>query len=75
MGRSGTIDYGLFAKTGFLLGLGLFLVGAGGELIGHAYFEPLPGWEETLFFDLEMIGLVVGFVSPFLFGVFLPLTE
>lgn len=75
MGRYGDLDYEFLAKTGFFLGLGLLVVGGGGELIGHAYFGTLPGWEETLFFDLEVIGLVVGFFSPLLFGIFLPLTE
>jgi hypothetical protein len=62
-------------RGGFFLGLGLFAPGAGGEVIGHAYFAPLPAWEETLLFDLEVIGLVVAFCSPFVFGIFLPLTE
>lgn len=75
MGRYGDLDYAFLAKAGFFVGLGLLVIGAGGELIGHAYFEPLPAWEETLFFDLEVLGLLIGFFSPFLFGIFLPLTE
>lgn len=42
MGRYGDLDYAFLVKTGLLLGLGLLVIGAGGELIGHAYFEPLP---------------------------------
>lgn len=75
MGRYGNLDYGRLAKTGFFLGLGLFVVGSGGEFIGHAFFEPLPTWETALLFDFEILGILIGFFSPFLFGVALPLTE
>jgi len=75
MGRYGNIDYPTMAKRGFLVGLALFLVGAVGGLVGPAVAGPLPQWETTLLFDLEVVGLLVGFFSPMLFGVALPLTE
>ena len=75
MARARSVDHVRLAKLGFLLGLTLFLVGAGGELLGHALYGSLPAWEDTLLFDLEAVGLVVGFVSPFLFGIALPLLE
>lgn len=75
MGRYGDLDYPRLAKGGFLLGLGLLLVGAIGGAVAHAYLEPLPPWEATLLFDIEVIGLLIGFFSPFIFGIFLPLTE
>ena len=75
MGRYGELDYPFLTKLGFFLGVGLLVIGAGGELIGHAYFESLPAWEETLFFDLEIVGILLGLLSPFVFGIFLPLTE
>jgi hypothetical protein len=75
MGRYGDLDYPTLTRTSFLLGLGLFAVGGLGELVGHAYFAPLPGWEQTLLFDLEALGLVVAFFSPIVFGILLPLTE
>jgi uncharacterized membrane protein YGL010W len=75
MGRYGDLNYEFLVKAGFLLGLGLFVIGSGGEFLGHAYFEPLPPWEDALFFDLEVIGLLIGFFSPIVFGIFLPLTE
>ncbi|PGF16508.1 hypothetical protein CP556_10520 [Natrinema sp. CBA1119] len=68
-------DYSSLAKTGFVLGLALFVVGTGSELIGHAMFGSLPQWENTLFFALTMIGFAVGFASPFVFGIIMPLTE
>lgn len=75
MGRYGDIDYPWWAKRGFLLGLGLLLFGAGGELVGHAFFEPIPAWEDALFTYSEGIGILIGFCSPWIFGVLLPLTE
>jgi len=75
MGRHGTIDHGRWAKTGFLLGLALLALGAGGEIIGRALFENLPAWENTLFVYMEGIGLTIGFFSPWIFGVALPLMD
>ena len=75
MGRYGDLDYERLTKAGFLLGLGLLVIGAAGEIVGHAYFGPIPSWEASLFFDLEVIGIVIGFFSPFVFGILLPLTE
>lgn len=71
MGRYGALDYPTLTKAGFLLGLALFLTGAvGSTLLGEG-----PSWLSTALFDAEVIGLVVGFFSPFVFGIFLPLTE
>lgn len=75
MGRYGTLDYARLARVGFLLGVAMFAVGGGGELIGHAAFESLPAWEEALFLNLEIGGILVGLASPILFGVVMPLTE
>ncbi|MFC6731124.1 MULTISPECIES: hypothetical protein [unclassified Haladaptatus] len=75
MGRYGNIDYAAVTKLGFLLSLGLFAIGAGGELIGHALYSSLPAWEETLFFDLEVIGVLGALLVPLFFGIILPLTE
>lgn len=75
MGRYGNMDYPRMTKRGFLLGLALLSIGAIGSAIGHGFFEPLPAWESTLLFDLEVIGLVIGFFSPLIFGIFMPLTE
>lgn len=75
MNQYETVNYGLLAKAGFLIGVLLFVIGAAGEIIGHMVFTTLPAWEETLLFDLEVIGLIVGFFSPIVFGIFLPLLE
>lgn len=74
-GRYGKLDYAKLTKLGFALGIGLFLTGAVGETAGHAIYGTLPAWENTLFFDLEAIGVVVALLSPFVFGIALPLTE
>jgi uncharacterized membrane protein YczE len=53
---------------GFLFGLGLFLFGVGGEILGHAIVGTLPAWENTLFTYAEGVGLVIGFFSPWIGG-------
>ncbi|WP_436928106.1 DUF7860 family protein [Halosimplex amylolyticum] len=68
-------DYPSLAKTGFLLGIALFVLGAGGELVGTAVFGGIPGWEQTLFFDMEVLGILLGLFSPLVFGIVLPLVE
>ncbi|WP_435334557.1 hypothetical protein [Haloarchaeobius sp. TZWWS8] len=71
----GNMDYPRLAKLGFLLGLGLFVGGAVAEVLGHALFGTLPAWEDALFTDSILLGIVVGFVSVFGFGIVLPLLE
>lgn len=75
MGRYGDIDYPTVTKRGFLLGVTLFVLGALGEVVGGALFGPLPAWEVALFFDMEVIGVLLFFLTPLVFGVILPLTE
>ena len=75
MTRTRGLDHARLAKLGFLLGLGLFAIGGGGEIVGHALYGSLPAWGDALLFDLEVVGLLVGFFSPFVFGVALPLLE
>lgn len=75
MTRQGNLNYSFLAKAGFLLGLGLFALGGGGELVAHTFFDPVPAWEETLLFDFEVAGLLIGFFSPFVFGIFFPLID
>jgi hypothetical protein len=75
MGRYGDLDYPKLTKRGFFLGLTMLLVGAAGEAFLPALVGPLPPWEDALLLDLEMLGLVVAFLSPVVFGFVLPLTE
>ncbi|WP_101295212.1 DUF7860 family protein [Halegenticoccus soli] len=74
-GRYGNLDYPRLTKTGFGLGVALFVVGVLGQVVGHAVLQPIPAWEETLFFDLEVLGILIGLLSPLVFGLALPLTE
>ncbi|MDZ7702323.1 MAG: hypothetical protein U5J98_09825 [Halobacteriales archaeon] len=75
MGRYGDLDYARLTKGGVAIGVALFLIGAGGEWAIHSWLTGAPTWEDALFFDLEVIGILLFAVSPFLFGIFLPLTE
>jgi hypothetical protein len=75
MGRSETLDYPRLTKLSFAFGVGLFAVGALGGVVGSAVFGSLPGWEQTLFFDAEVLGLIIALVAPLVFGIVMPLTE
>jgi hypothetical protein len=75
MGRYGDIDYPTVTRRAFLLGVSLFLIGALGEVVGHALFGTLPGWEETLLFEAEVIGVLLALIAPIVFGLIMPLTE
>jgi hydrogenase/urease accessory protein HupE len=69
------MDHAKRAKQGFLLGVGLFAVGALGEIIGHALYAELPGWEQTLLFNAEVVGILLALLAPLVFGIVLPLIE
>ena len=73
--RNSNIDYARLTKLGFLLGLGLFVAGTSGELVGHALYGALPAWEETLLTDSALLGILTSFLSVFGFGILLPLLE
>jgi len=68
-------DYPKLAKSGFFLGVALFAIGGLGEIAGSAALGGLPGWEQTLLFDMEVLGIALGLFSPFLFGIVAPLVE
>ncbi|MUV85649.1 hypothetical protein GJ631_03415 [Natronomonas sp. CBA1123] len=72
-GRS--LDHARLAKLGFLFGVGLFAVGAVGEIGGHAFLSTVPATLDTVFFGMETLGVVVGLVTPIVFGAVLPLIE
>lgn len=75
-GRYGKIDYPKLAKYGFYVGATMFLVGALGEmLLSSVLAAEVPGWIHSVLFDIEVVGLLVGFFSPWVFGIILPLTE
>jgi hydrogenase/urease accessory protein HupE len=75
MGTSSSIAHAKRAKQGFLVGVVLFAVGALGEMVGHAVIGELPGWEQTLLFDAEVVGILVALIVPLVFGIVLPLIE
>lgn len=69
------IDYSVWTKRSFLLGVGLFALAALLELVAHAFVGQLPGWEETLLLDAEILGVLIALLAPFVFGIVMPLTE
>lgn len=72
MSRSGNLDYSHLAKYGTLASIALVVVGALGTSLGKG---TLPGWELTLLLDAEIVGVLGMVLCPFVFGIFLPLTE
>jgi hypothetical protein len=75
MARNRSMNYGEITKQGFLLGLVLFGIGVGGEVLGRGLFGGLPDWEATLLLFLEGGGILLCLFVPLVFGIFLPLTE
>ncbi|QIO21867.1 hypothetical protein [Haloarcula sp. JP-L23] len=69
------MDHGLLAKRGFFLGVGLFAFGALGELLGHTLLGPFPAWGDVLLTDMVALGILLGLLSPLVFGIVLPLIE
>jgi len=69
------MDHAMLAKRGFLLGVGLFALGALGEVGGHALVGTLPALVDTLLTDMEALGILLALFSPLVFGVVLPLVE
>ena len=73
--QSSNLDYAKIAKTGFLAGVGLFAVGVIGELAGHSLASSLPETIESALLTAEILGVVVAFFIPIVFGAVLPLME
>jgi len=69
------MNHARLAKRGFLLGVGLFALGALGELGGHALLGTLPAWGNTLLVDMEAAGILLALFCPLIFGIVLPLVE
>ncbi|TKX75539.1 hypothetical protein EXE46_03575 [Halorubrum sp. GN11_10-6_MGM] len=74
-GRYGDLNYPKLTKQSFLFGVGLFAIGAAGELALSASGASVPGWEQALLLDAELVGVAIALLAPFVFGIFLPLTE
>ncbi|WP_336024049.1 hypothetical protein [Halobellus salinisoli] len=74
-GRYGDVDYPTLTKRSFLFGVGLFAFGALGEFALAATGTTVPAWEHALLVDAEWIGVAIALLSPFVFGILLPLTE
>ena len=61
--------------NGSVGGLALFVIGVVGELAGHAVLASMPPTAEQGLFAMEVLGVLVGFFVPVVFGAVLPLTE
>ncbi len=63
------------AKGGFFLGLALVALGGAGELAANAGVLQVAAWTQTLFFDMEVLGVVLFLFSPIVFAIVLPLVS
>lgn len=75
MARTSSIDYPTWTKRSFLFGVSLFLVALLADVVGRTFFGPFPAWEQTLFIDLEFLGIFTALLAPIVFGIVLPLLE
>ncbi|WP_136716363.1 DUF7860 family protein [Halorientalis salina] len=75
MARTNSIDYPTWTKRSFLFGVSLFLGALLVDVVGGAVFGPLPAWGQTLFVDLEFLGIFIALLAPLVFGIVLPLVE
>ena len=75
MARHRRLDYPKLTKRGMLLGFGLFLAGLLGQVALPGVLGAVPAWELSLFLDAEFLGIALVLLSPFVFGIALPLTE
>jgi hypothetical protein len=74
-GRYGNVDYSTLTKRAFLFGATLFALGALGEFALATMGTAVPAWEHAVLVDAEWIGVMIALLSPFVFGILLPLTE
>lgn len=75
MAATRSIDYGRWTKVGFLGGVVLFAVGVLGNVALSTIGGSAPAWAGTVFFDFEILGVLVGLLVPLVFGIVLPLIE
>lgn len=69
--RFDTLDGGTVALGGVVLGLALAAVGVAGEWSIHAHLLRLPEWGDVLFFDFEVVGVLLALLAPLLVTVLL----
>jgi len=63
-----------YAKNLFLSGCALLIVGFLAEFAGPLLFET-PTWWGAMGTDMEILGILVGLVAVFGFGIIAPLVE
>ena len=69
------VDHAKRTKLSFLLGVGLFVTAELVEPLQHAVGLAVPGWEQGLLIATAGAGILLALLSPFVFGILLPLIE
>lgn len=73
--RYGNLDYPTLTRRALLGCAAVFLLAVAVEVGVAVTGTALPPWEHALLVDLELFAVVGAFLSVFVFGVALPLTE
>ncbi|SHG41706.1 DUF7860 family protein [Halobaculum gomorrense] len=75
VGRYGDVNYPKLTKLSVLAFFALFVVTARLNAWLSMTGTAVPAWEEVLLVDIELLSVIGVFLSVFVFGVLLPLTE
>lgn len=75
VGSQNRINHATLTKRSFLFGLGLFVLSELAEPLQRLVGFGIPGWEHSLLGVGAGIGVLVALLSPFVFGIVLPLVE
>ena len=74
-GRYGAIDYPTLTKRAVATCIAVLLLALAVEAAVATTALAIPAWEHELLADVELFAVVGVFLSAFVFGVALPLTE
>lgn len=74
-GRYGNVDYPKVTKLSVVGFFALFVVTTALNVWISTTGMVVPSWETTLLVDIELLSVLGVFLSVFVFGIFLPLTE
>lgn len=74
-GRYGSLDYPTLTKRALAACVAVLLASLTVEAVVATTAVTIPDWEHALLADVELLAVVSMFLSVFVFGVALPLTE
>lgn len=75
MAHAPSRDYRTWVKSGVGIAVALFVIGELGQVLAPHLQSTVPDWETTLFVAISVVGILVGVLSVFVFGIAMPLME